>query len=151
MPGKTGHHPVEVVAEVQSMELNLDYSGAYKLLLKDGSTVHVDFTPEQWSILQSMHNKGRYPMRFVGTGDYADGHLKRIVSIDLPKTERVRPPADPEMPTLSHRISEISKSMDWSNVPTDGARNLHHYLYGRAKVDDYWMTSSLTLATGLPS
>ena len=136
MTEKTGLHPVEVIAEVQSMELNLDYSGTYKLLLKDGSTVLADFTPEQWGILQSEHNHGRYPIKFIGAGEYAGGHLKRIASIDLTKTHRVVPPEDPEMPTLSHRISEISKSMDWSEVPTDGAKNLHHYLYGRAKADD---------------
>lgn len=136
MPVKNGQHPIEVVAKVQSMELNLDYSGAYKLLLEDGSIVHADFTASQWDHLQSMHNRGRYPIRFVGTGDYTDGHIKRITNIDLPKTERVLPAEDPEIPTLWHRISEISKFMDWSNVPTDGAKNLHHYLYGRAKVDD---------------
>ena len=136
MPGKTGHHPVEVVAEVQSMELNLDYSGVYKLLLEDGSTIHADFTPTEWGHLQSMHNHGRYPIKFVGSGDYDDGQLKRITSVDLTKTHRVIPPEDPEEPTLWHKISEISKSVDWSDVPTDGAKNLHHYLYGRAKADD---------------
>ena len=30
-------------------------------------------------ILQGMHNHGRYPIKFVGSGDYADGLLKRIV------------------------------------------------------------------------
>ena len=138
MPGKTGHHPVEIVAKVQSMELNLDYSGAYKLLLEDGSVIHADFTPTQWDHLQSMHNRGRYPIKFVGEGDYADGRLKRITSVDLPNTERVRPPVDPEMPTLLHRIKEIHKKYpqdDWDNVPTDLAKNLHHYLYGRPKVD----------------
>ena len=136
MPGKTGHHPVEVIAEVQSMEMDVDRNGAYKLLLEDGSTMHADFTASQWDRLEAEHNRGRYKLKIVGTGDYADGRLKRIVSIDLKKTDRIWPPEDPEMPTLWHRISEISKSVDWSNVPTDGAKNLHHYLYGRAKVDD---------------
>ena len=136
MPGKTGHHPVEVVAEVQSMELDLDHNGIYKLLLEDGSTICADFTASQWGSLQSRHSRGRYPLKIVGLGNYVDGQLKRIVSIDLPKTERVLPPEDPEMPTIWHRISEISKSVDWSDVPTDGAKNMHHYLYGRAKVDD---------------
>ena len=136
MPVKNGQHPIEVVAKVQSMELDLDHNGVYKLLLEDGSTVHADFTALQWGSLEGMHNHGRYPIKFVGSGDYADGRLKRIVSIDLPATERVLPPEDPEEPTLWHKISEISKSVDWSDVPTDGAKNLHHYLYGRAKADD---------------
>lgn len=139
MPGKTGHHPVEIVAEIQSMELNLDYSGAYKLLLKDGSTIHADFSASQWGSLEGMHKHGRYPIKFVGAGDYADGRLKRITTIDLPNTERVMPPEDPEMPTLLHLIREIHKKYPadmWDNVPTDGAKNMHYYLYGRPKMDD---------------
>ena len=136
MTDKNGRHPVEVIAEVQSMELNLDRSGAYKLLLKGGDAIMADFTALQWSILESLHRRGAFPLKIVGEGDFDDGRLQRIVSIDLKKTDRVLPPEDPEMPTLLHKISEISKSMDWSNVPTDGAKNLHHYLYKRAKVND---------------
>jgi hypothetical protein len=139
MPVKNGQHPIEVVAKVQSMELDLDHNGVYKLLLEDGSTVHADFTALQWGSLEGMHNHGRYPIKFVGTGDYTDGLLKRITSVDLTKTHRVIPPEDPEEPTLLHLIREIHKkypSEMWDNVPTDGAKNMHHYLYGRPKVDD---------------
>ena len=85
MPENTGHYPVEIVAEVQSMELNLDYGGTYKLQMPDGSTIHADFTPTQWGRLQSMHSRGKYSVRIVGEGDYAEGQLLRIVSIDLKK------------------------------------------------------------------
>ena len=136
MPGKTGHHPIEVIAKVQSIEMDVNRNGAYKLLLEDGSTVHADFTASQWDSLESMHRRGEFALKIVGEGDFTEDRLRRIVSIDLKNTDRVWPPEDPEMPTLWHRISEISKSVDWSDVPTDGAKNLHHYLYGRAKVDD---------------
>lgn len=139
MPVKNGQHPVEVIAEVQSMELNLDYSGSYKLQLEDGSTVHADFTPTEWDHLQSMHNRGRYPIKFVGAGDYSDGTLKRITSVDLTRTHRVIPPEDPEEPTLLHRLAEIRKKYPadiWDNVPTDGAKNMHYYLYGRPKMGE---------------
>lgn len=138
MTGKTGRHPVELVAEVQSMELNLDYSGAYKLQLKDGSIVRADFAAEQWSILEGMHNHGQHRIRIVGQGDYVDGRLQRIISIDLKKTQRVWLPEDPEEPTLLHIIKEIHKRYPqdaWDDVPTDLAQNMHHYLYGRPKVD----------------
>ena len=139
MTEKNGRHSVEVVAEVKSMELDLDHNGAYKLLLKDGTTISAHFTASQWGILEGMHNHGKYSVKIVGEGDYAYGCLQRIVSIDLKKTERVRPPEDPEMPTLLHIIKEIHKKYPadiWDNVPTDGAKNMHHYLYGRPKVDD---------------
>lgn len=121
------------------MELDVDRSGAYKLLLEDGSTVHADFTAHQWDSLESMHRRGEFSLKIVGAGDYADGRLKRIVSIDLPATERVLPPEDPEEPTLLHLVKEIQKKYpqdDWDDIPTDLATNMHHYLYGRPKVDD---------------
>ena len=139
MTEKNGRHPVEVTAEVQSMELNLNHDGSYKLLLEDGSTVRADFTGSQWGHIEGMHNHGRYSVKIVGQGEYADGRLQRIISIDLPKTNRVIPPEDPEMPTLLHRLAEIRKKYPqdiWDNVPTDGAKNMHHYLYGRPKVDE---------------
>ncbi len=139
MPGKHGQYPVEVVAEVKSMELDLEHNGVYKMQLQDGSTIFVDFTASQWAHIESMHNRGRYSIKIVGQGDYADGRLKRIVSIDLTKTRRVIPPEDPEMPTLLHRLAEIRKKYPediWDNVPTDAAKNMHHYLYGRPKVDE---------------
>lgn len=136
---KTGRHPVEVVAEVKSMELDLNHNGVYKLQLENGSTVLADFAASQWAHLEAMHNRGKYSVNLVGEGDYAGGQLRRIVSIDLTKTHRVIPPEDPEMPTLLHIIKEIHKKYPaeiWDNVPTDGAKNMHHYLYGRPKVDD---------------
>ena len=139
MTGKTGLHPVEVIAEVQSMELALNHDGSYKVLLEDGSTVRADFTGLQWGSLEGRHNHGRYRLKIVGQGDYADGRLQRIVSIDLAKTQRVLPPEDPEEPTLLHRLAEIRKKYPddiWDNVPTDGAKNMHYYLYGRPKVDE---------------
>ncbi len=139
MPDKTGRYPVEIVAKVQSMELDLEHNGSYKLLLEDGSTIRADFTASQWGSLEGMHSRGRYPINIFGEGNYADGCLERIVSIDLKRTDRVRPPEDPEEPTLLHRLAEIHKKYpqdDWDDIPTDAAKNLHHYLYGRPKVDD---------------
>ena len=139
MTGKTGRHPVEVIAEIQSMELDLNHDGSYKLLLKDGSTVRADFAGWQWGHLEGMHNHGRYSIKIVGEGDFDHGRLQRIASIDLTKTRRVVPPEDPEMPTLLHRLAEIRKKYPpdiWDNVPTDLAKNMHYYLYGRPKVDD---------------
>lgn len=139
MPAKTGQHPIEVVAKVQSMELDPGRNGSYKLQLEDGSTVRADFMGSQWEALESLHRRGEFALKIVGEGDFDDDRLKRIVSIDLKKTERVWPPEDPEMPTLLHILNEIHKKFPqetWDNVPTDGAKNMHHYLYGRPKVDD---------------
>ena len=139
MLDKDGRHPVELIAEVKSMELDLDHNGVYKLKLEDGSTTLADFTASQWAHIEGMHNHGKYSVKIVGEGDYADGQLRRIVSIDLKKTERVWPPEDPKEPTLLDLLTEIWKEYpqdDWDDIPTDAATNIHYYLYGRPKVDD---------------
>ena len=136
MPGKTGHQPIEVVAEVKSIELNLDHSGAYKLQLEDGSTIHADFTPSQWGHLEGMHNHGRYAIKFIGIGDYADGHLKRITGINLLETERVIPPQDLERRPFWEYWVEAGKLIpeeELSKIPPDFSKNLDHYLYGAPK------------------
>ena len=138
MPEKTGHHPVELIGEVKSMELDLKGDGAYRLLLEDGSAILANFCAAQWGILQGRHNEGRYKLKIVGIGDFTDGHLQRIVSIDTKKTERVLSPEDPDAPTLLDLINEIHRKYPqeiWDNVPTDASENMHHYLYGRPKVD----------------
>ena len=136
MSKQNGRHPVTVVAEVQSMEMNLDHSGAYRLLLADGSRILAAVEPWQWGHLEGMHHEGRYPLKIVGTGDFCAGQLQRIVSVDIRRSERVRPPQDPNAPTLKEIIAKISKSVDWSDVPADAATNVRHYLYGRPKVDE---------------
>ena len=139
MPGKSGHHSVEVVAKVQSMELNLDYSGTYKLLLEDGSIIHADFTPTEWGHLQSMHNRGRYSIKFVGMGDYADGVLQRITGINLLATERVIPPQDSNQRPFWEYWVEAGKRIpdeELAKIPPDFSYNLDHYLYGAPKRDE---------------
>ena len=136
MSKQNGRHPVTVVAEVQSMEMNLDHSGAYRLLLPDGSRILAAVEPWQWGHLEGMHHEGRYPLKIVGTGDFCDGQLQRIVSVDIRLTDRVILPEYADARSLWERIGPISKSVDWSDVPADAATNMHHYLYGRRKVDE---------------
>ena len=43
------------------------------------------------------------------------------------------------MPAIVDRIAEISARVpmsDWEGAPTDGAKNLKHYLYGWPKAED---------------
>ena len=139
MTEKTGRHPVELVAEVKSMELDLDHNGVYKLQLEDGSTALADFTAFQWGILEGMHSRGRYSVKIVGEGDYADGRLQRIVSIDLKKTGRVLPPEDPEDPSIWERLQVIANSIpeeELAQIPADFSANYKHYLYGWPRRED---------------
>ncbi len=139
MTEKTGRHPVAIVAEVKSMELDLDHNGAYQLQLEDGSTVQADFTASQWSYIESMHNHGNYSVKIVGEGDYAGGQLRRIVSIDLKKSERVLPPRNPNERLFWEYWIEASNRIpdeELAKIPPDFSRNLDHYLYGAPKREE---------------
>ena len=136
---RTGNCPVELVAEVQSMELDLNHDGSYRLLLEDGSTIIADFTASQWAHIESMHNHGKYSVKIVGEGNYADGRLRRIVSIDLKKTERVLPPGDPDEPSIWERLEKIANSIpdeELAKIPPDFSANYKHYLYGWPKREE---------------
>ncbi len=139
MTEKNGRHPVEVIAEVQSMELDLNHDGSYKLLLEDGSTVRADFTGLQWGHIEGMHNHGRYSIKIVGEGDYADGRLQRIVSIDLKKSEQVRPPEDPNELSIWERLAAIADSIpeeELAKIPPDFSANYKRYMYGWPKREE---------------
>ena len=139
MTEKNGRHPVEVIAEVQSMELDLNHNGSYKLLLEDGSTVRADFTGSQWGHVEGMHNHGRYSIKIVGQGDYADGRLKRIVSIDLKKSERVMPPKDPNELSIWERLAAIADSIpeeELAKIPPDFSANYKRYMCGWPKQEE---------------
>lgn len=139
MTEKNGRHPVEVVAEVKSMELDLDHNGSYKLQLEDGTTIIADFTSSQWGSLEGMHNRGRYSIKIVGEGDYADGRLQRIVSIDLKKSEQVRPPGDPNELSIWERLAAIADSIpeeELAKIPPDFSANYKRYMYGWPKREE---------------
>ena len=60
------------------------------------------------------------------------GELDNGASSEGSETERV-------MPSIVDRIAEISARVpmsDWRAAPTDGAKNLKHYLYGWPKDSD---------------
>ncbi len=121
------------------MELDLEHNGVYTLLLEDGSTVHADFTASQWAHLESEHNRGRYKVKIVGTGDYVDGNLQRITSIDLRETERVIPPQDPNQRPFWEYWVEAGKRIpeeELAKIPPDFSYNLDHYLYGAPKREE---------------
>ena len=139
MTEKNGRHPIEIVAEVKSMELDLDHNGVYKLELEDGSTARADFTASQWAHLEAMHNQGRYSVKFVGEGEYADGRLQRIFDIDLKKSERVISPRDADERPFWEYWIEASKQIpdeELARIPPDFSRNLDHYLYGAPKHEE---------------
>jgi len=48
-------------------------------------------------------------------------------------------PLDPNARPMWEVIVEIGAAVpaaEWAKVPTDGAKNLHHYLYGHAKNEE---------------
>jgi hypothetical protein len=107
--------------------------------LEDGSTILADCTASQWAHIESMHNHGKYSVKIAGEGDYADGKLQRIVSIDLKKSERVIPPRDPNEPSIWERLEAIANSIpdeELAKIPPDFSANYKHYLYGWPKREE---------------
>ena len=121
------------------MAMDLNHDGSYALLLEDGTTVRADFTGSQWSILESLHRRGEFPLKIVGDGDFDNGSLRRIVTIDLKRTDRVPPPGDSEDYSIWERLEAIANSIpeeELAKIPTDFSANYKHYLYGWPKRED---------------
>lgn len=141
MPHQAEQRPVELTGEVRAVELNADSGGAFQLRLENGDVVPGNFTAEQEpTVVRALRGRNDYRLKIAGLGDFsAAGRLKRILRVDSHQLEWLPILEDPEMPTLLHILKEIHKKYPpdtWDNVPTDGAKNMHHYLYGRPKVDD---------------
>jgi predicted DNA-binding antitoxin AbrB/MazE fold protein len=58
---------------------------------------------------------------------------------DAPKKPGEETPYDPNTQSLSETLREVRESVPdstWDSLPTDGARNYKHYLYGYPKEGD---------------
>ena len=74
MPEKPGAIPLNLLPEVQSMELDPERNGSYKLLL--GRRLHGAgrlYRARSGTSLESLHRRGEFALKIVGEGDFADG------------------------------------------------------------------------------
>lgn len=116
-----------------------DLGGSFTLRLDDGTKVPAKFSPQQEAVVtETLRDHASRRLRVKGTAEYlADGKVKGIVSVsDLTVQPAGEVPFDSEAKPIWEVIEEIGANVpagEWDKVPTDGAQNLDHYLYGHAK------------------
>lgn len=126
---------VDFTGEVSAVDLG----GSFVLRLDDGTKVPAKFSPEQEAVVtEALRDHCSRRLRVRGTAEYqADGKVKSIVSVsDLTVQPVGELPFDPNAKPIWEVIEEIGANVpaaEWDNVPTDGAQNLDHYLYGHEK------------------
>ena len=127
---------VDYTGEIRAADLD---RGNFTLKLDDGAKVIGKFSPEQETTITEalrahlsvrLHVRGRAEfLREVGP--------TRIVSIECLSVEPAGEKRfDETAKPIWEVIAEIGESIpaeEWAKVPTDGAMNYKHYLYGHAK------------------
>ena len=131
---------VDLIGEVRQADLDGCH---FSLRLDDGTKVQGKFTPEQESLItEALREHSTRRLRVKGRMKGAVSK-KRIARLDSVDELTVQPVADKTPPPDGRPIWEVIVELgasvpdeEWAKVPTDGAKNLHHYLYGAPKEED---------------
>lgn len=126
---------VDLSGEVRAVDLG----GSFTLRLDDGAKVPARFSPEQEALVtEALRDHESRRLRVQGMAEFhPDGKLKSVVTV-LELTihpvgqDSFNPAAEPIWKIIEG-IGAAVPAEEWEKVPTDGARNLDHYLYGHAK------------------
>ncbi len=150
---------VNVIGEVRAVALKSRGGGSFKLLLDSGDTLIVPFKDkDEMIITQALRWHRNTRLKVSGTGKFdATGKPQRLLRLahcelvamsalcsegHLPQKdgqgENEKPSASPgqSIPKMFEKIHKSAPEGTWDDVPTDGAVNYKHYLYGRPKVED---------------
>jgi hypothetical protein len=130
---------VELRGEVRAADLD---GRQFSLLLDDGTKVVAKFTTEQeQTITEALREHASRRLRLRAKAEVArTGRIKRIasvVSLTVEPTAAVTPVSSSK--PIWEMALEIGASVpeeEWAKVPTDLAKNLHHYLHGAPKESD---------------
>ena len=136
---QSNHEQVELRGEVRAADLD---GRQFSLRLDDGTRILAEFTPEQEpTIIEALREHTSRRLRLKAIAEVArTGRIKRVASVESLTVE----PAEAAAPVPSSKpiwkvALEIGASVpkeEWATVPTDGAKNIHHYLYGAPKLDE---------------
>jgi len=129
---------IDVRGQVRTVDLD---ARQFSLRLDDGTKIVAEFTTDQeQTITEALSEHARRRLHLEGSVEIARrGKTKRIASVESLTVE----PAEIAKPVLTGKplwqvIVDLGESVpkeEWAKVPTDGARNLHHYLHGAPKED----------------
>jgi hypothetical protein len=127
---------IELRGEVRAADLD---DRQFSLRLDDGTKIVAKFTTEQEDrITEALRDHTSRRLRLKGRAEVAPtGKIKRVASVESLAVEAVEAP---EPATSSKPIWEVALEIgasipeeEWAKIPTDLAKNLHHYLYGAPK------------------
>jgi hypothetical protein len=127
---------VDLKGEIRAADLD---GNNFTLKLADGTKVLGKFSTQQETVItNALREHASRWLHVRGNGEFlATGALKRIVSVkDMEVQIAGDKPFDQSVRPIWEVIEEIGASVpagEWDKVPTDGAINLDHYLYGHAK------------------
>ena len=130
---------IELRGEVRAADLD---SRQFSLRLDDGTRIVAEFTTGQEdTITEALREHTSRWLRLKGTAEVArTGRIKRVASVE---SLAIEPAETPRPGSSSKPIWEVALEIgasvpeeEWAKVPTDLAKNLHHYLYGAPKVND---------------
>ncbi len=130
------HEQIELCGEVRAA--NLD-DQSFSLRLDDGTQIVATFTNDQKDrITEALHQHATCRLRLKGRGVVAaTGKVKGVTSVD---SLTVEPAEAAKYVSGTKPIWEVAAEIsarvpaeEWAKLPKDGAKNLHHYLYGAPK------------------
>jgi hypothetical protein len=136
---QNNHEPVELRGEVRAADLD---GRQFSLRLDDGTRIVAEFTTAQErTITDALREHATRRLRVKANAEVArTGRIKRVASVESLTVEpaEVAASASPSKPIWEIAV-EIGASVpaeEWAKVPTDLAKNLHHYLHGAPKESD---------------
>jgi len=127
---------VELRGEVRSADLD---GRQFSLRLDDGTRVVAKFTTEQEDrVTEALRDHASRRLRLKGSAELAPGgKIKRVASVESLAVEPVEGDKSVSSAKPIWEVAlEIGASVpdeEWAKIPTDLAKNLHHYLYGAPK------------------
>lgn len=130
---------IELRGEVRAADLD---GRQFSLRLDDGTKVVAKFTTEQeQTITEALREHTSLRLRLKGKAEVVrTGKIKRVASVEsiaVEPAEIARPvPAVKPIWEVALELGASVPQEEWAKVPTDLARNLHHYLYGAPKENE---------------
>ena len=130
---------VELRGEVRAADLD---GRQFSLRLDDGTKVVAEFTTEQeQTITEALREHASRRLRLKANAEVArTGRIKRVASVESLTVEptAVAAPVPSAKPIweVALEIGARVPAEEWAKVPTDLAKNLHHYLHGAPKESD---------------
>jgi len=130
----------ESLIDIEGEVLEVDVKkGKFQIWKDDKTSISVKFISEKEKIItEALHNHEYIRLRVKGKGDVLPGgellSIEEVEELQLIKTGDIC--FDRSAPRIEDVIMELAKKVpdeDWDKLPSDGARNLDHYLYGSPK------------------